>query len=111
MKRQGKSERCSKGVLSGPITKDEEEVVETLFALAGLFADKPKGKPELLDPNPSQVSVSNDSPPAIQGFSLFFSFVLIPESCIFFTCVLCEFCYCFRSFRETRHLGSLLDCH
>ncbi|XP_015869658.3 uncharacterized protein LOC107406955 isoform X2 [Ziziphus jujuba] len=43
---------------SGPITKDEEEVVETLYALAGMFpnnvaSDKPNLDPECLEVDPS----------------------------------------------------------
>ncbi|KAK8705696.1 hypothetical protein V6N13_049290 [Hibiscus sabdariffa] len=37
--KQGWSERSKKATVSAPITKDEEEVVETLYALAGLFPD------------------------------------------------------------------------
>lgn len=33
------SSRCIKEELDGPITKDEEEVAETLYALAGMVPD------------------------------------------------------------------------
>lgn len=37
--KQGESDWSRKATVSGPITKDEEEVVETLYALAGMFPD------------------------------------------------------------------------
>ncbi|XWS20958.1 hypothetical protein CRYUN_Cryun30bG0014100 [Craigia yunnanensis] len=37
--KQGDSDWSRKATDSGPITKDEEEVVETLYALAGMFPD------------------------------------------------------------------------
>ncbi|GMI91326.1 hypothetical protein like AT1G75730 [Hibiscus trionum] len=37
--KQGESDWSGKSTVSGPITKDEEEVVETLYALAGMFPD------------------------------------------------------------------------
>lgn len=55
MKKQGGSHSQTE---SGPITKDEEEVVETLYALAGMFpnnvaSDKPNLDPECLEVDPS----------------------------------------------------------
>ncbi|XWS25904.1 hypothetical protein CRYUN_Cryun27aG0107400 [Craigia yunnanensis] len=38
--KQGESDWSRKATVSGPITKDEEEVVETLYALAGMFLDE-----------------------------------------------------------------------
>ncbi|PON70734.1 hypothetical protein PanWU01x14_077600 [Parasponia andersonii] len=48
---------CPKRSVSGPITKDEEEVAETLYALAGMFSnnnsnDKSKQDYEALEPKP-----------------------------------------------------------
>ncbi|KAK8551783.1 hypothetical protein V6N13_120216 [Hibiscus sabdariffa] len=37
--KQGESDWSNKSTVSGSITKDEEEVVETLYALAGMFPD------------------------------------------------------------------------
>ncbi|XVF33852.1 hypothetical protein REPUB_Repub18cG0007400 [Reevesia pubescens] len=37
--KQGESDWSRKATISGPITKDEEEVVKTFYALAGMFPD------------------------------------------------------------------------
>ena len=91
LKKQGASDRFSRRIVSGPITKDEEEVAETLFALARMFPnndtnDDFKGKHESLKPNPSGVPESNNSHSlAVEGFLssqtrflfMFFSFFCI----------------------------------
>lgn len=72
MKKQG--DRSPKETVSGPITKDEEEVVETLYALAGLvFPNNEangngKVESETLDANASALPESRNSPaPAVEG--------------------------------------------
>ncbi|KAK9023127.1 hypothetical protein V6N11_003356 [Hibiscus sabdariffa] len=56
--KQGESDWSSKSTVSGSITKDEEEVVETLYALAGMFPegdsmDKNKMNGETIQVKPS----------------------------------------------------------
>ncbi|OMO87411.1 hypothetical protein CCACVL1_09054 [Corchorus capsularis] len=73
--KQGKPEWSKKPTISGPITKDEEEVVETLYALAGMFPDndtvdknklsgesmqvKPLSPPEAVESPPSSIEDKN----------------------------------------------------
>lgn len=77
MKKQGGSDRSLRETVSGDITKDEEEVVETLYALAGLFPnndanDNSKLDTESLDANPSALPESKETPtPAFEGDPLF----------------------------------------
>ncbi|XP_022756621.1 uncharacterized protein LOC111304309 [Durio zibethinus] len=59
--KQGESDRSTKATVSGPITKDEEEVVETLYALAGMFPDG-----ESMDKNKlsgESIEVKSSAPP------------------------------------------------
>ncbi|VVA22426.1 PREDICTED: CISIN_1g003719mg [Prunus dulcis] len=65
--KQGGSDRSLRETVSGDITKDEEEVVETLYALAGLFPnndanDNSKLDTESLDANPSALPESKETP-------------------------------------------------
>ncbi|KAJ8772634.1 hypothetical protein K2173_027811 [Erythroxylum novogranatense] len=59
----------------GPITKDEEEVVETLYALAGMFLDnRPNSKKELenasLDELPSALPEASETTPTLEDKDL-----------------------------------------
>ena len=72
----------SKQSVCGPITKDEEEVVETLYSLAGMFAnnEEPKNECKLgnasLDTSPSTLQERSESDsPNIEGFFFFISFL------------------------------------
>ncbi|KAL6295577.1 hypothetical protein ACE6H2_003719 [Prunus campanulata] len=71
--KQGGSDRSLRETVSGDITKDEEEVVETLYALAGLFPnndanDNSKLDTESLDANPSALPEFKETPtPAFEG--------------------------------------------
>lgn len=67
--------------MSGPITKDEEEVVETLYALAGMFpnnvasesSDKSKLDSEFLEVDPSTLPEPKEThKPVFEGFFFFF---------------------------------------
>ncbi|XWS24479.1 hypothetical protein CRYUN_Cryun28dG0106200 [Craigia yunnanensis] len=65
--KQGESDRSQKATVSGPITKDEEEVVETLYALAGMFPDgnsmnKNKSSGESIDVKSSAPPETVESP-------------------------------------------------
>ncbi|GMI82487.1 hypothetical protein HRI_001918000 [Hibiscus trionum] len=59
--KQGESEWSRKATVSGPITKDEEEVVETLYALAGMFPDG--GSMDKNKMNGEQIEVNASAPP------------------------------------------------
>ncbi|KAF3446778.1 hypothetical protein FNV43_RR11958 [Rhamnella rubrinervis] len=59
--KQSDTDRSSGQTISGPITKDEEEVVETLYALAGMFpynveSDKSKLDSEYLETDPAALA-------------------------------------------------------
>ncbi|XP_022769167.1 uncharacterized protein LOC111312805 isoform X2 [Durio zibethinus] len=65
--KQGESDWSRKGTVSGPITKDEEEVVETLYALAGMFPegdsmDKNKLSGESMEVKSSAPLETSESP-------------------------------------------------
>jgi hypothetical protein len=69
----------SKQSVCGPITKDEEEVVETLYSLAGMFTnnEEPKNDCKLgnasLDASRSTLQERSESDsPIIEGFFFFF---------------------------------------
>lgn len=72
LKKQG--DRSPKETVSGPITKDEEEVVETLYALAGLVFPNneangnSKVHSEAFDANASALTESkNSAKPEVEG--------------------------------------------
>ncbi|XP_062098545.1 uncharacterized protein LOC133804388 isoform X2 [Humulus lupulus] len=72
--KQRASDKCPKRTISGPITKDEEEVAETLYALAGMFInnnsnDKSKQVTESLEPNPSDFPESKSAVEAEENVS------------------------------------------
>lgn len=77
-----KKQRVShRQTVSGPITKDEEEVVETLYALAGMFpnnvasesSDKSKLDSEFLEVDPSTLPEPKEThKPVFEGFFFFF---------------------------------------
>lgn len=78
LKKQGSSDRSPKEAVSGSITKEEEEVVETLYALAGLVfpnneanCNSKRGS-EYLDANASALPESKNSPtpPGLVHYSL-----------------------------------------
>nr|XP_023914948.1 uncharacterized protein LOC112026492 isoform X1 [Quercus suber] len=61
------SDKFPRKTVTGPITKDEEEVVETLYALAGMFpnndaSEKSKLDSESMEAKPSAMPVSKESP-------------------------------------------------
>ncbi|KAF3944869.1 hypothetical protein CMV_028713 [Castanea mollissima] len=61
------SDKFPRKNVTGPITKDEEEVVETLYALAGMFpnndaSEKSKLDSESIEAKPSAMPVSKESP-------------------------------------------------
>lgn len=58
--KQGSSDWSQKEVI-GPITKDEEEVVETLYAMAGMFPENDSENKSKLESAPSEAK-----PPALQ---------------------------------------------
>lgn len=83
----------SKQSVCGPITKDEEEVVETLYSLAGMFTnnEEPKNDCKLgnasLDASRSTLQERSESDsPIIEGFFFFFSFLHNFIIMLFFLC-------------------------
>ena len=74
LKKQGGSDKLPRKSVTGPITKDEEEVVETLYALAGMFPnndanEKSKLDSESMAAEPSATPESKESPmPTLEGF-------------------------------------------
>lgn len=78
MKKQRGTDRSSGQTISGPITKDEEEVVETLYALAGMFpndvaSDKSKLDSEYLETDPSALPEPKEThTPVLEGLFLQF---------------------------------------
>lgn len=77
----------------GHITKDEEEVAEALYALAGMFSDTNKSSPELDDDQPKAKSPAvleaGSSMNSVQGLLYYFVFMFfLIMSFIFFFCVL-----------------------
>jgi len=81
----------SKQSVCGPITKDEEEVVETLYSLAGMFTnnEEPKNDCKLgnasLDASRSTLQERSESDsPIIEGFFFFLVSSIILLLCFFF---------------------------
>lgn len=74
LKKQGGSDKCLKPTVSMPITKEEEEVADALYALSGMFFhnkanDKSKENQESSEANPSDLPQSKGShKPTIEGF-------------------------------------------
>ncbi|KAK8580830.1 hypothetical protein V6N13_143886 [Hibiscus sabdariffa] len=56
--KQGELDWSRKATVSGPITKDEEEVVETLYALAGMFPDGDSMDKNKINGEPLEVKAS-----------------------------------------------------
>ncbi|KAK8585176.1 hypothetical protein V6N13_139111 [Hibiscus sabdariffa] len=56
--KQGELDWSRKATVSGPITKDEEEVVETLYALAGMFPDGDSMDKNKMNGEPLEVKAS-----------------------------------------------------
>ncbi|XP_034919607.1 uncharacterized protein [Populus alba] len=76
----------SKQSVCGPITKDEEEVVETLYSLAGMFAnnEEPKNECKLgnasLDTSPSTLQERSESdPPNIEAVKEDLNSICLPR--------------------------------
>lgn len=69
---RGLSDGSPKQVILGSITRDEEEVVETLFALAGMFSGNDKiNESSKLDgklPEPKSAALPESSTPANEGW-------------------------------------------
>ncbi|XP_022772655.1 uncharacterized protein LOC111315300 isoform X3 [Durio zibethinus] len=64
--KQGELDWSGKATVSGPITKDEEEVVETLYALAGMFLDSNSMDKNKLSGEPIEVK-SSDPPETVES--------------------------------------------
>lgn len=81
LKKQKGSDKCPKRSVSRPITKDEEEVAETLYALAEMFSnknssDKSKQDYESSGPKPLDLPEAKDNHrPAFEGFEMSISVV------------------------------------
>ncbi|KAM7517263.1 hypothetical protein LguiA_006846 [Lonicera macranthoides] len=71
---QGLSDGSPKQVIIGSITRDEEEVVETLFALAGMFSGNDKiNESSKLDgklPEPKSAALPESSTPANEDYAV-----------------------------------------
>ncbi|XP_039026853.1 uncharacterized protein LOC120160512 [Hibiscus syriacus] len=71
--KQGQPYRSKKAIVSAPITKDEEEVAETLYALAGMFPDDDSMEvrslvsPEMEESPVALLEVKKDDPSSVQA--------------------------------------------
>ncbi|XVE94566.1 hypothetical protein REPUB_Repub02eG0020000 [Reevesia pubescens] len=61
------SDKSRKETVSGPITKDEEEVVETLYALAGMFPDSDSMDKKKLSGNGESIEVKSSAPQTVES--------------------------------------------